>query len=431
MNNKKIIATITLSTILIGGVKPLVTYAVDSNVKPAIENVTLAENKAKEDINKNDMTATYIENFKNRIGLNELIKFIQIDQNHHDFVKWIYDTPEAMKLYLTGGYASAVTQNSMASYQYRNQYNKANELKALEVWYKIWNKHEKSREGINLKIAIATSLEFASGVNTWLRGIAIDPVTRYENYASDKTQSILMDDFFKLTVQEMRNVVNAKITDEEMVWLRDYISKNKPNMINRNKITQGHTLLKYQTVNPDTKASVQGPNFYGPKPTIDKVIKYGGVCGAMSKFSSILSQSYGIPAFPVGQPGHCAYVFLDANHTYSLGYDVYGWEKSGNYYTTLPYIRLHNILSKDPSRYARYEASEDSRFKALIAKDDATKIKYLNEAIAKEPINYFAWEEKIKVVKKSSNEEELQKVINQAKEALKYHQIVRDNVTRK
>ena len=86
MNNKKIIATITLSTILIGGVKPLVTYAVDSNVQPAIENVTLAENKAKEDINKNDMTATYIENFKNRIGLNELIKFIQIDQNHHDFV---------------------------------------------------------------------------------------------------------------------------------------------------------------------------------------------------------------------------------------------------------------------------------------------------------------------------------------------------------
>ena len=367
------------------------------------------------------MTDTYIENFKNRIGLNELVKFIQTDKNHYDFVKWIYETPEAMKLYLTGGYASEVRQNSMGSYQYRNKYNKANELKALDVWYKIWCKHKDSLEGVNLKIAIAISLEFANGVNSWPRGANIDPVKRYENYSDKNVQSILMKDFFNLSIQEMRNVVNAKIQDDEMKWLRDYMFKNNPNMINRDKITQGYTLLKYNKVNPVTKVSAQASNYYGPKPTIEKVIEYGGVCGAMSKFSSILSQAYGIPAFPVGQPGHCAYVYLNSNHVYALGYDVSGWQKTANFNTTMPYIRLHNALTKDASRYKRFEASEDSRFKALIAKDNETKLKYLDEATAKEPINYLAWEEKIKVVKQSGNNEEITKVINAAKVALKNH----------
>lgn len=98
----------------------------------------------------------------------------------------------------------------------------------------------------------------------------------------------------------MRNVVNAKITDEDMAWLREYIKENKPEMITRNNITKGYSLIRYVSVNPDTGASVHGSQFYGPNPTIKEVIKYGGVCGAMSKLGSVVAQAYGVPAFPVG-----------------------------------------------------------------------------------------------------------------------------------
>ncbi|MCB7430032.1 hypothetical protein LI224_17070, partial [Erysipelatoclostridium ramosum] len=84
---------------------------------------------------------------------------------------------------------------------------------------------------------------------------------RYENLARAEAEGILFEDFAGLTIREMRNVVNAKISDEDMIWLRNYMKENKQDMINRNDITKGYSLIKYVATNPDTGASVQGPNF--------------------------------------------------------------------------------------------------------------------------------------------------------------------------
>ena len=37
----------------------------------------------------------------------------------------------------------------------------------------------------------------------------------------------------------------------------------------------------------------------------------GGVCGAVSKFTSSVCQANGFPAFPVAQPGHCAHFWFN------------------------------------------------------------------------------------------------------------------------
>ena len=376
---------------------------------------------------ENNMKQTYVENFKLRLGEEGLEEFAAKDTNHKKFVDWIYNTPEAMKLYLSGGYASAGSQGDMGSYQYNNPYNKANELKALDVWYQIWNKYENSRDGVNLKIAIATSLEFANPVKTWLRGEALDALGRYENFSKAEAEGILMSDFVSLTVQEIRNVVNVKVTNEDIVWLREYMKENKSNMINRNGIVNGYQLIKYIDKNYETGESVHGPNFYGPNPTIKEVIKYGGVCGAMSKLSSILAQSYGIPAFPVGQPGHCAYQYLGSDHEYKLGYDVSGWKSCGNYNTTLPYILVNNIFSKNSENY--YE-SEYYRYKALIEKNAAKAIQYLDESIAREPLNYLAWEEKIRVVAKNYNESEYEKVLSEVRKTFNSYPVIVERLTK-
>ena len=35
----------------------------------------------------------------------------------------------------------------------------------------------------------------------------------------------------------------------------------------------------------------------------------GAVCGGVSKFGVAMAQAFGIPAMPVGQPGHCAFLW--------------------------------------------------------------------------------------------------------------------------
>ena len=334
------------------------------------------------------MNTTLQKNIETRLTKEYLNSFIKIDDRHKAFLNWLYGNFEAMQLYLDAGYATTSNQGGMSSYQFKNPYNLENEKEFFELWFKIWSKSDKSHQGTNLKIAISVAMEFNKEVSAWYNSsLKIDPIKRYLNYEDALQQGFLFEDFASLTVQETRNVVNAKITDDDMNWLRNYVKQNKPDMLTRSGITRGYTLIKYVMKNPETGVSVQSGNFYGPNPTIKEVIKYGGVCGAMSKLSCVLAQAYGVPAFPVGQPGHCAYIFLNSDHNYQLGYDVYGWKGCGNYNSTLPYIQINNYFS---SHIDEYRKSEYFRYESAIKTNNSDKLKLLNESLKVEPLNYHA-----------------------------------------
>jgi len=54
--------------------------------------------------------------------------------------------------------------------------------------------------------------------------------------------------------------------------------------------------------------------FYENQPVTWRLIeKLGGVCGAVSNCTAGVCQSRGIPAMPVGQPGHCAMIWAKPN----------------------------------------------------------------------------------------------------------------------
>ena len=57
--------------------------------------------------------------------------------------------------------------------------------------------------------------------------------------------------------------------------------------------------------------SVQdGLRFYDDqKATLPRILDYGGVCGAVSKFGASCCQAFGVAAMPVAQPGHCAMIW--------------------------------------------------------------------------------------------------------------------------
>ena len=57
--------------------------------------------------------------------------------------------------------------------------------------------------------------------------------------------------------------------------------------------------------------------------------KVGGVCGTLSTYGSFLSRAHGVPSFPVGQPGHCAYMVRGDDETWGTAYSVTGHTNAG------------------------------------------------------------------------------------------------------
>ena len=53
----------------------------------------------------------------------------------------------------------------------------------------------------------------------------------------------------------------------------------------------------------------------------------GAVCGGVSKFGVAMAQAFGVPAMPVGQPGHCAFLWWK-NGDWVLSNDVSRVNKS-------------------------------------------------------------------------------------------------------
>lgn len=101
-----------------------------------------------------------------------------------------------MQLYLGAGYAHSAAQGGMSSYQFKNTYNLTNELEALELWFKIWDKYKASHQGIQLKMAIAVALEFTKPVGAWYNeSQKIDPLERFVTFAEAEQGNVLFEDF--------------------------------------------------------------------------------------------------------------------------------------------------------------------------------------------------------------------------------------------
>lgn len=381
--------------------------------KTDINNVNnLLDNK---ELSKN----LYAKEIISRLGEMNFIEFKNKDKEHNDFINWLLSDDEAMEYYLTGGLPSKSPQGDMRAYLYENdtKVDPAKELSALEVWSKIWNSDKDSSQGIDLKIAVATALEFASPVNTWLTGEQIDALSRYNIFKEAYENNELFPCFKDLSIKNLRNVVNAKITDSDILWLRQYIKDlnegmedakfkwqhehvNNPNVLSQDRIANMCSTIQYTTTNPYGK-SVFGSEFYGDNPTIEKVVEYGGVCGAASKFGTLSCQVFGVPAYPVGQPGHCAFLHLTSNG-WQLGYDIFGFKGSNGYYTTIPYMLLNEVLNS-PENINTYSNSEELRMLAENTNSKEKSQKILDEAIEVEPLNYVAWEDKLNNMLEDSN----------------------------
>ena len=194
----------------------------------------------------------------------EEANFNTLRTHYPNFFNWLINDPEALNQFFTSGYASTSTIGGMGAYLWGISEDPSSELSALEIWGKIWKAYPNSKGAENLKIAIAASLDFAHNVIAWLPQKPVDPLGRYKIYATAFANETLTGAFGSYSTQMLREVVDDRISNAGLEWLRSYILNHEPAYYSLPALTHmGYTLIKYLGYSP--YALVQDGGYYGPK----------------------------------------------------------------------------------------------------------------------------------------------------------------------
>ena len=274
---------------------------------------------------------------------------------------------------------------------------------ATRILCEIVDKDPRAREGLALRIAIATALVFSTPVNAMAAGAVIDPITRYEAYKQWDADGVLFATFRDLSAWELRYVVGSWSTDEDLVWARANI---KPELKQRDKVGDGAHMLAYNATNKNGVSVQAGSKFYDDKPmTLPVMLEYGGVCGAISRFGTSMSQAFGVPAMPIGQPGHCAFLWQKEPHAWSINNDVSGWAESGCHdgiqMTWGQPAWLMPLMQQAQGVPKKFHAAETLRACAMFAPENARAV-ILADACAQCPQHFGAWQDRMEAMQKDA-----------------------------
>lgn len=382
-----------------------------------------------ETIRSNPATAATIAHlaFLDMYGVATLNTFSTPTANRA-FVRWLFTTPDAIPTLLSGGVP---------------MWNKNAE--ALAILQRIWTADPASRSGVLRKLAMAVALSNAYPVNTgWYRvnssGVAftIDPLSRYMNYKRARAANQLDSGFDALSIWHMRMVVGAWVRDVDLDWLRTTyagphsvvseagVTRTFATTYTRTTIGNSGYELEYRDENVAGGSVQDGALvFYGANADIERVLKVGGVCGAIAKYGASVAQAYGIPAFPVGQPGHAAAFISSAKGKWVTHNDIYGMGASFYHDGTMiplmsetnepyldpdyglgernfapAYVLLYEQLSG--ARAATFARAEWLRWAARGVTNALLRNRLLALAVTVEPMNVLAWRDRIAAAAKTT-----------------------------
>lgn len=227
-----------------------------------------------------------------------LAAFAKAGAANREFLSWFLGTPQAMRLYLEGG---APQDGDHAA--------------ALGVLRDIVAADADAREGMHLRLALATALVHAKQHRAFGSGEPIDPVKRYLHFKQAQAAAELVPMFDDLTVWEYAKVVDSAASDDDLTWARAMLRTMRPELVREARFIAMVSEVQYTSAH------------WGPPPhTFATVLNGGGKCGPRAWFGRMINQAFGVPVWGVKQPGHAAVGFLgNEGWKVKLGR---GWEHS-------------------------------------------------------------------------------------------------------
>lgn len=308
-----------------------------------------------------------------------------------------------------------------------------------------------------LRLAVATALTFSSPVRSFaddsvvIKGIKrfsedyikIDGLRRYNTFSNlaNMPDTPLFSGFDKLSSWHFRYVVGSWARDEELEWARENVPKKFANPM---KIGRAAKMVTYRSHNCKEisvfgcyfpclcwNISVQSDDYYNNHPvTLQVMHEVGGVCGAVSKFATGMCQAHGIPAMPVGQPEHCAFLWLKGEK-WTWGNKL-GSLKNTTVHSGIQfpwctdkacYVFLMNDAQYD---FINYKLSEMMRVIACVIDDSPKSMILLKHATSRCPANFPAWKDLINNLGHLSNDEAREMLYSKLEQELsKYPEIQR------
>ena len=305
---------------------------------------------------------------------------------------WILSEPNILELLLTSGYV---------------QDHKW--LEVADLLSKILDLDPEARKGgYRLNLAVAIAITFSTPVRSFASydKATIDPLERYQNFVRWAEGDVLFPIHTSLSVWHLRYVVASWATDEELEWARDNVPDEFKNPAKIGEAT--HKMVAYKEHNPSGVSIHEGAKFYDDQPqTLARMAELGAVCGGISKFGVAMAQAFGIPATPVAQPGHCAFLWWKEGQ-WTISNDVEGLGKSSthagiqwSWNKTSSYIMLMEKAQQDREHLV---FSEKLRWASKFVKKLSSKFKILYKANAVCPENFLVWRDLASVCQRNSTE---------------------------
>ena len=275
--------------------------------------------------------------------------------------------------------------------------------KAIDLLGDILASDCSAKYGFKLKLAVATALSFACPVPAQaIKNTFIDGFERYHTFSKWADENVFFDTFYRLNAWHLRYVIGSWHQTDELIWARENIV---PSFKDPLKVAEAtFKMMTYQKQNDEGVSIHKRNEYYHFLPvTLENYCKFGGVCGAISRFGVAMAQAHGIPALMVGQPGHGAFIWYKGE-SWSLANRVRGWDKSKtnpriqySWRREAPFFQLMNDAQK---KFTQYVISEKIRLLSTLV-EPSLSFKLLFSATHLCHENYRIWENMKGVLEKS------------------------------
>ena len=281
--------------------------------------------------------------FVNRVGY-EIIQASALNSTKiENALNWLLEDEQALQLFIEAG--TLTHGSSMKT------------LQALGDLYTEY-KDELGNTGKTLvykKMLLATAVAYCKEISTYITqyGGGFDASKPLNKFASmkklyDEGKFTYQEQFEKFNMELVRTIMDARMDDSEIEWLRKYTEYKIPDNIT--KRLDAYNFVSYKSHNnadpalyseenrqkweDKYKLSEFGMTSYGfaNRARLWMLMEKGGICWGISGMGVNNSEVHGIPAVNIYQPRHEAYLVYsqdnNGNGKWNIYNNVFGWAKS-------------------------------------------------------------------------------------------------------
>lgn len=222
-----------------------------------------------------------------KCGVTNLNVFVKADAANAGFLAWLLKNTQVMEMFLESVGPTPISE--------RDNNNYTVSVEVLDRWQKILSADPEAKEGICLKLAMATAIAPPHSIGAGTAKVLPGFLDRYKYFKAAQKNSELFPSFNNLTVWEYTKIVSSGASHEDLSWGREMIKTWRPDMLIKEQVF----LSTSEVWRRNSPIEFDG--------TFKNVLAGGGKCGPRSSWTVFICQAWGIPAIGVGQPAHaCA-----------------------------------------------------------------------------------------------------------------------------